>query len=259
MKLTNLPKTVLTIVAGFFLTFCIPVLAGSFDLSVTVPMNPSKVVVGDIISYVNNAYALSSSEYDNDMFGIVDDTASIYLTDLDLAENNKVVVSSKGEMLVRVSTANGSIKIGDYITSSSIAGVGQRADQSGMVLGVALENYESEDVNDVGLLTVLVDIKSNFRRDPLTKNLLGALFSGTSSPFLTPLASLRYVAALIIVATTFIIGFSSFGRLSGRSIEALGRNPLATASIKKVTVYNFFMTLIIILTGIAVAYLILVL
>ena len=64
------------------------------------------------------------------------------------------------------------------------------------------------------------------------------------------------MAALVVLAT-FIIGFSSFGKISGTSIEALGRNPLASKLIRSAVVLNFALTAIIIAVGLTMAYLIL--
>ena len=90
-------------------------------------------------------------------------------------------------------------------------------------------------------------------------NLLDALRSGSLSPLLNPVESLRYILAALIVAATFIIGFSTFGKSSSRTIEALGRNPLAQRSIKTAMVFNMILAFGVMLIGLALAYLILVL
>ncbi|MFC1621851.1 hypothetical protein ACFL13_00485 [Patescibacteria group bacterium] len=235
------------------------VFAGSFDFAVSIPTNNQNFEEGHIISYIDGQYVLSSQTYDEGMFGVVTTDPAVYLQDQDLAEGDSVLVTDKGELLVKVNSAGGDIKVGDFITSSETPGVGQKASQGGSVVGVALEDFSSSDPTATGEIAVLVDIKANFRKDPLTKNLLEALFSGESSPFLSPLASLRYIAALLIVVATLIIGFSTFSKISGSSVEALGRNPLASPSIRKVVVFNFLLTFMIVATGLVVAYFILVL
>jgi len=65
--------------------------------------------------------------------------------------------------------------------------------------------------------------------------------------------------AALIVAATFIIGFSTFGKSSGRTIAALGRNPLAQRSIKTAMIFNMILAFGVMLIGLALAYLILVL
>ncbi len=135
----------------------------------------------------------------------------------------------------------------------------KKADKSGRVLGISLDDYTNTDPNNIGFVAAYVDIKSHLKQESLTENLLTVISDGLSSAFLTPLASLRYIMALIVTAITFAIAFLSFSRLTSRGVEALGRNPLAGSSIKSVIIFNFILTFIIIASGLAIAYLILVL
>jgi len=231
--------------------------ANTYDFAVSIPILDPGVEEGSIISYVDGEYILSIEAYDGNMFGIVSADPSLYLEDRNL--ESYVLVGSKGEMDVRVSTKNGEIIKGDYLTSSEIPGVAQKADKSGMVLGIALDDYKNPDPNSIGLVASFIDIKSHLKQESLTENLLTVISDGLSSAFLTPLASLRYIMALIVTAITFAIAFLSFSRLTSRGVEALGRNPLAGSSIKSVIIFNFILTFIIIASGLAIAYLILVL
>ena len=233
------------------------VFANTYDFAVSVPVVDPTIQEGSIVSYVDGSYVLSIEAYDTNMFGIVSGNPSLYLEDTNL--ESYVLVGSKGEMDVRVSTKNGPIKNGDYLTTSEIPGVAQLADKSGRVLGTALDSYEVEDPNEIGIIPAYVDIKSHLKQESLTENLLTVVSDGLSSAFLTPLASLRYIMALIVTSITFAIAFLSFSRLTSRGVEALGRNPLAGSSIKSVIVFNFILTFIIIACGLAIAYLILVL
>jgi len=233
------------------------VTASTYDFAISVPILDPEVDEGSIISYVDGEYVLSIEAYDTSMFGIVSGDPSLYLEDRNL--ESYALVGSKGEMDVRVSTKNGEIKRGDYLTSSEIPGVAQKADKSGRVLGISLDDYANTDPNSIGYVAAYVDIKSHLKQESLTENLLTVISDGLSSAFLTPLASLRYIMALIVTAITFAIAFLSFSRLTSRGVEALGRNPLAGSSIKSVIIFNFILTFIIIASGLAIAYLILVL
>jgi hypothetical protein len=233
------------------------VFADSYDFAISVPIVDPNVEEGSLISYIDGEYVLSLEAYDENLFGIVSHNPALYLQDQNL--ESSVLVGNKGDMDVRVSTKNGAIKEGDYLTSSEIPGVAQLADKSGRVIGVALEGYDSADPNEIGLITANIDIKSHLKQESLTENLLTVISDGLSSAFLTPLASLRYIMALIVTAITFAIAFLSFSRLTSRGVEALGRNPLAGSSIRSVIIFNFILTFIIIASGLAIAYLILVL
>ncbi len=90
-------------------------------------------------------------------------------------------------------------------------------------------------------------------------NLLSNFKSAASSPFLSPLTSLRYLLAVVVTATAFGLGFLYFGRIAAHGVEALGRNPLASKIIIAGIVFNAVMTAVIVVGGLFLAYLILIL
>ena len=227
----------------------------SYEYAVTVPTINNEGEIGDIISYGGGSYSPSSKPYDSSMFGVIVDNPSISFEDLNLSQSK--LVTSVGEVLVNVSNLNGDIKEGDYITSSSIPGVGMKAQESGQVLGVALEDFIPGENEKVGQIYVLLDIKTGFSSNTISDNLFGILKKSLTSPFMTPIDALRYLLAIAVVFSSFVIGFTSFGRITGNSVEALGRNPLAGASIRRVIFFNFLLTFIIMAIGILFAYLIL--
>ena len=239
------------------LTVTNKVIANLYEFAVAVDMFDPQVEEGHIISFEDGKYILSTQAYDGRMVGVVTTNPTLYLQNID--SPSSVLVANGGEVKVRVSSSNGAIKIGDFITSSESPGIGQKADKGGYVLGVALDEYDSGDKNQIGIIGILIDLKSNFDPDPLTRNLLSTISSAFSAPFRTPLASLRYIIALMITAFTFIFAFVYFGRISNRGVEALGRNPLAKSSIRRIILFNFLMTFIIIVAGLGISYLILIL
>ncbi len=88
----------------------------------------------------------------------------------------------------------------------------------------------------------MLDIKTSFVDKSINKNLFDTLKNSLTSPFMTPIESLRYLLAIAVVFASFVIGFTSFGKITGTSVEALGRNPLAGSTIRKVIFFNFAMT-----------------
>jgi F0F1-type ATP synthase membrane subunit c/vacuolar-type H+-ATPase subunit K len=243
------------------LTFFIPLiivvraLAISYEEAVSVPVAAGVGKVGDIMSYVDSQYVLSSKAYDTNMIGVVVTDPAVSFEDRYLT--NSVLLTSVGEVLVNVSNKYGDIKEGDYLTSSDIAGVGVKALESGQVVGVALEDAGNPSTEEVGQIYVLLDIKTSFIDKGVNKNLLDMLKNSLTSPFMTPIESLRYLLAIAVVFASFVIGFASFGKITGTSVEALGRNPLAGGTIRKVIFFNFAMTFVIMAIGLGIAYLIL--
>lgn len=214
-------------------------------------------VPGNIIVYKDGLFTLAKEPFDTEIFGVVVINSSLSLVDTINTTDKLIIQSGEGQILV--SNSNGEIKKGTYITSSTVPGVGQKAEKTGFVIGKALEDYVPGNQNEPGLVWSTIEPKTAYINNTVKTNLLEALRSGALSPLLNPVESLRYILAALIVAATFIIGFSTFGKSSGRSIEAMGRNPLAQGSIRTAMIFNMLLSFGVMLIGLALAYLILVL
>ena len=165
----------------------------------------------------------------------------------------------KGDVLVRVSSQNGNIEVGNLVTSSNIPGVGQKATSNGFVLGLALEGYTSDDTEATGDILVSLNIHptSGFVGD--RTNLIANVRQALSAPVIAPLASLRYLLAFIIAILSFGVGFVYFGRVVKTGVEAVGRNPLASRAIQITVLINILITIVIVVAGLGIAFLILIL
>jgi hypothetical protein len=214
-------------------------------------------VDGNIVSFTTDGYKLAQKQYDENIAGILVDKPVASVEDLNMT-TMKLIVST-GEGAVIVNTSNGDIKKGDYITSSNAPGVGMKATNSGQVIGISLEDYSNSDKNTTEKIMVLLNVHSQFINPIGGTNVLTALRAGLDSHLLAPIISLRYLLAVLVAGASFVIGFSAFGKVSGSSVEALGRNPLASSHIKKVVFFNFLLTFLIMICGLIVAYLILIL
>lgn len=229
--------------------------AVSYEYAVTVPIVDSKGNPGDIVSYKDGKYSLTDVFQDSTIYGVVVENPSISFVDRNLEEAK--LVTSVGEVLLNVSSKNGSIKEGDYVTSSDIPGVGVKAKEDGQVLGIAMEEFSADKSDEIGQIYVLLDIKTMFFGKGLSGNILDIIRNSLTSPFMTPVQALRYLLAIAIIFASFVIGFSSFGRITGSSVEALGRNPLAGSAIRRVMFFNFILTFVIMAMGLIAAYFIL--
>ena len=89
----------------------------------------------------------SSTSYDQNIIGIVSsasragDFNSIGYN-IKQADNPQPIALS-GRVKVKVNLDNGPIAVGDRITTSTVSGVGMKATQSGMVVGIALESLDT--------------------------------------------------------------------------------------------------------------------
>jgi hypothetical protein len=165
-----------------------------------------------------------------------------------VTDENTATASSKpiiraGDALVNVTDYNGPIKRADLVTSSPASGKGMRAGQSGYVLGVALEDasFGTETVSVAGrtaqLGTVKVALRIEYAELNSSRNAIhffddlnAALFANLKDPekFTN---TVRTIVAGIISVVAFTVGFVSINRSVIKTVEAVGRNPLAKVSI----------------------------
>ena len=228
--------------------------------AVSLPVNPYENTVpvsGDIVTQKDGLYTLSSHPYDSDIVGVIVSNPEISFEDLNLSESSLVTFS--GEALINVSNSGGSIKEGDYLTSSDTPGVAIKALESGQVVGIALGDFSPSGVGATGQIWASIDIKVSYVDKNLSMNILDIVSKSLNSPYMTPIQALRYLLVSVIIIASFVIGFSSFGRISMETVESLGRNPLASSSIRKVMIFNFILTFLIMGIGLGIAYLILIL
>src|SRR5258708_31134830 len=129
-----------------------------------------KVTDGDIITSSPQGYKLSTTPYDPQIFGVVSLHPAVYFKNS--TAKNEIPVISSGEVLVRVSSKNGNITAGDFITSSTTPGVGEKVNDNGYVLGRADQNYASNNPNATG--TILVTLQPHFAQ--ITNNLAHNIF-----------------------------------------------------------------------------------
>ncbi len=221
---------------------------------------------GDIL-FSGSTLTRADSAYSNRIFGVVQKEAVITFRDV---ANKNIPVSRSGIAQVNVTTINGPIKKGDYITSSQILGKGQKADKSGYVLGVALDSFSGEgsQTATVGNKTVavgkiavalrieyaeLTTARSSLR---LLEYISEALFKNIQDPGKF-VQIIRYLAAGAVVILSFAISFVTFSRSVFKGVEGIGRNPLARSAIQSSIIINAALTGAIALIGVVAALIIL--
>jgi F0F1-type ATP synthase membrane subunit c/vacuolar-type H+-ATPase subunit K len=232
----------------------------SSGIAISIPIADTGVTDGDIISSTDKGYIRAKVAYDPSIYGVIVEKPAVSF-ETATASANMYPVITNGKVYVRVSSANGNIKVGDFVTSSKNPGVGQKGEGQAYMLGTALGNWENADPKNTG--NILVSLKPGYNANVVSGgrgiNLLSNVKSAASSPFLTPLTSLRYLLAVIVTAVSFFGSFWYFGRFGKTGIEALGRNPLAAKTITLGIIFNLVLTVLVLLVGLFLAYLILVL
>lgn len=229
----------------------------SAGTALSLPIADKNAKDGNIIVSTPKGFAMSDLPYDTNIYGVLTEAPSIYLQNTADPALKPVIASSK--VLVLVSSINGNIKKNDFITTSTIAGVGQKATRNGMILGTALEDYSNSNPKITAKIAVAVNPHFNASFADTKTNVLEVLRNASDPTTLTQLTSLRYVVAAGIVLAAFGIGFVYFGRVTSSGVEALGRNPLASRTIQLSLVFNLILMIVIIIAGLGIGYMVLIL
>ena len=209
--------------------FCQPVLALSgADVASSFEVADKEAVAGDILINDSGELVRSRAEYDLRIFGVMVDTGTIVIRSSD--PTYKPIVRS-GLANVNVTNANGAIKKGDYITTSATPGKVVKATISGYVLGTALENMtEKTGVISVSLNPEYAEISNARTLTRLINYITGDIFRNVKDQGQLPMV-MRYIVSGLVMLLCILISFVTFARSVHKAIEAIGRNPMARATI----------------------------
>ena len=234
--------------SGFFI-FGTAVLSQKLpSIAKNLEINDPEAKIGDIISKTDEGIFRSSVAYDIDIVGIAAESPILVFGK---PSTTTLPVIYLGEAMVRVTNKNGQIKKRDFITSSEKPGVGQKATQSGIVIGKALENSNQEEQ------LIKAEINIQYADIGLTKisplgifnKVIGEFEKAEDLPEV-----LRYIFAILLAAGSFFVGFFSFVKALHRGVEATGRNPLAKTSIRFAMVLSLLGIIILTLAGLGLAF-----
>lgn len=188
-------------------------------------------------------------------------------------EEEEVFVSTIGRYEVLVSDQNGTINPGDYITASSVSGIGMLATYNeSQILGRAVEGFDGQNsvisrdsIKDnfggsrevkIGRIKVDIAVSKNpvAKSAAVTPEWLGKLGQAIAGKSLSP-------ARIYLSAGLFIIGalISMVVLYSGvrSSIISIGRNPLSKKTIFRGLLQVIFTSLIIFIISVFGVYLLL--
>ena len=178
------------------------------------------------------------------LFGVVvpASSASISLTG---SGTGQVQIVTTGTAGVLVSTQGGEIKSGDYISVSSIAGVGMKASGRTRVIGTAQANFDGKDatakrsIDDpagkrevaLGEIPVVVGV-STYSKDDLNTYLVPPWLQSISNTLAgKSVSAIRVIiAGLILVVALVSITVLLYSAVRN-SIISIGRNPLSRSSV----------------------------
>lgn len=106
-----------------------------------------EVANGDVVSIGTNG--VKKSEMQQTPLGVVSDTAGFIGNAKAEQDKNQVIVGLIGQIKTKVSTQNGTIAKGDYLTTASTKGVAVKATTAGPILGKALEDFTTDGIGTI--------------------------------------------------------------------------------------------------------------
>ena len=190
-----------------------------------------------------------------------------------LSSNNPAVqqyfVATYGQYNVLVSDQNGAIKAGDYITISSIDGVGMKADNSqNIVLGKATNGFSGGSATistvkvgsskfNLGRIMVTIAISHNPLLSAPVSNVPGVLKKAGTAITNKDVNPVRLYLSLVILLASVVVAASMLYSGIRSSLIAVGRNPLAKKSILRNLLQVTIMSLVVFTIGLIAVYLIL--
>jgi hypothetical protein len=196
------------------------------------------------------------------IYGVVIDPAQAPLTVQ--KKGQQVFVATGGSYPVLVSTQDGAIKAGDYISMSPINGIGAKAKEQPTVLGKANEDFNGTSsvitTTAEGYKIGRVSVSIIPGKNPLVKDntaipsflkRFGQAIAGRS------ISALRIYVALGIFVMTSIIALTVLAVGVRSSITAIGRNPLSKKSILRGLFQVVTVALLVFLIGMFGVYLLL--
>lgn len=109
----------------------------------------------------NQAVIKTTQSYQPQAIGIISTKPGITLNSDILTDSDHpylLPLALSGRVPVKISSENGAIQAGDYITSSSLPGVGMKATRPGMIIGKALENYSNQNPQTISKIMIIVNL-----------------------------------------------------------------------------------------------------
>jgi hypothetical protein len=238
-----------------------------FNVATTLNISDKEATDSDILSLTTTPETLERSKvaYDDRIYGV----GILFPTMLYRTRNTLPVVRS-GTTYVNVSTINGPIKTGDYITSSVLPGKGQKATEyNGYMVGIALADFDEKmgspmDYEKKKIYTGKVLLSVGIGpAAPVKIQAAGGMF-GTFKFLITSfiynlqttkegVRLVRYFLAALVAIATIIVNFKTFGKNVSKGIESIGRNPLAKVSIQSMIILNIALIAIVTIGGIVLS------
>ena len=238
----------------------------------------SAIDIGTIVELTgknsNKVQAVAKSQLQN-MFGVVVDRSQVPIAISNPSAENETYVAVSGTYNVLVGTQSGPIKAGDYITLSSINGVGMKASTEEKTVfgravapfdghGVTLGKTDLKDTSGHTTQTVTfgsIPVTINIQRNPNIQStkvdvpdFLERLGQQIAQKQVSPV---RVYLSLAITAVSLMTALIVVYAGVRNGIIAIGRNPMTKKSIFRALFEVILTSLLILIIGLFAVYLLL--
>jgi len=213
----------------------------------------------------------------NAMYGLTVDPHELSLSISNSSLANEAYVATSGTYSVLVSTQNGAIKAGDYITMSAIDGVLMKAgsyDDQKVVFGRAAGDFSGKSGSigsstlhfsdnkttqtvALGLVPVAINIERNPNQKSTKANLPPALQKLGEAIADKPVSPTRIYLSIGITGLSIIVALVTLYSGIRNALIAIGRNPLSKKSIFRGLLEIILTGFIILIIGLFAVYLLL--
>jgi hypothetical protein len=210
---------------------------------------------------------------EQEMFGVVT-TPGASAISLSGTTSQQVFVTNSGNYGVLVSSENGAINIGDFITVSSLDGIGMKATSADQyVIGKALASYNpvidsigsatlvnsagTKSTVQLGRIMVAVGVSHNPLQTPSHTDLPSFLVTAGNKIANKPISNLRIIMAFMLLLICCAITASLLYAGVRSAFTAIGRNPLSRPSIYRGLLQVILTSVTVFIIGIFGVYLLL--
>ncbi len=260
-------KSLAILIVGLFLT---PAALASLSqgFATTTPVAVGSLVALDAKATGNVVVAdINNSER---LFGVAVSPSS---ADISLGSGNagQVQVATTGTATVFVSTTTGAIHVGDYISVSPIAGVGQKAVGKSRVIGTSQVDFDGSGANvtrrtidtgsgkkevAIGQIPVVISVTTYTTSDGQSFTVPTWLQNFSNVLAGKPVTPIRIIIAAIILIISMISVTVLLYAAVRNSIISIGRNPLSRGSVYKGMFQVLLIALLILGVGVGAMYLV---
>jgi hypothetical protein len=229
----------------------------------------------ELVSQDTKEVKVASKDKLQNMFGVVIDPQQIPIRISNGEIENETYVAVTGTYNVLVSTESGEIAAGDYITLSSINGIGMKAGTEDVpVLGRAVSGFSSgsvsrgsAEIKDVdgnlittaklGSIPLTIEVQRNPNEKSTKAKVPEALERIGQAIAEKEVSAIRIYISLAITAVSLVTALLVLYTGVRSSVISIGRNPMSKRSILRALLQIILASFLILVIGLFAVYLLL--